>query len=163
MYSSVWTLKLQDILDACQESNDPYDRYAVAACKCASAPNPDKVVGHITNEISRFTWFIIAHEAVVTVWVVSVKHKRSSLICGALEIPIEVCVVMANSDENKQALDKYIELVNDHHEEPGGGNFQDYTSSILAGIGVDDDVSSTDESDIIVIHNNYSYVTVIVI
>ena len=55
---------------------------------------------------------------------------------------------MANSDENKQALDKYTELVNDHYEEPVGENFRDSTSSILARIGVNDDISSSDESDI---------------
>ena len=55
---------------------------------------------------------------------------------------------MANSDEDKQALDKYTELVNVHYEEPVGRNFPEYTSSILAGIGVDDNISSIDESDI---------------
>ena len=65
--NNVWTPKLQEVLDACQESNNPYDRYAIAAWKRASVPDPNKVVGHLQNEISRFTWFIIAHGADFTV------------------------------------------------------------------------------------------------
>ena len=149
VYRSVWTPKQQEVLDARQESNNPYDPYAIAAWNRASAPDPNKVVGHLPNEISRFTWFIIAHGAVVTVRVISPKYRRSPLIRGGLEIPIEVCASMANSDENKQALAKYTELVNDHYEEPTGENFRDYTSSILARIGVDDDSDfSSDESDV---------------
>ena len=52
-----------------------------------------------------------------------------------LEKPTEVCVAMANSDKNKQALVKHAELVNNHYEEEVGENFWDYTSRILAGIG----------------------------
>ena len=141
----MWTPKLhvQEVLDACQENNNPYDRHAIATWKRASAPDPDEVVSHIPNVISHFTWFIIAHGAVVTVRVVSVKHRRLPLIHEGLEMPIEACVVMANSNENKQALDKYIELVNNHCEEPVGDNF-----GTKQGIGVDNDISSTDESDI---------------
>ena len=90
-----------------------------------SAPDPDKVVCHIPNEISHFTTY---------------PWRAADTI--------ELCVVMANSDETKPALDKYTELVNDHYEEPIGENFRNYTDSILAGIGVDNDVSSTGESDI---------------
>ena len=48
--------------------------------------------------------------------------------CGGLEIVIEVCVAMANSDEKV----KYTELVNDHREEPVGENFRDYTGNLPA-------------------------------
>ena len=126
---------------AIQESNNPYDQYTIAAWKRASVPNPDKVFSHIPNEISRLTWFIIAHGSVVTAQVVSLKHRRSPLIRGGL-------CSHANSDENKQALDEYTELVNHHYEEPVGENLRDYTNIILAGIRVDNDISSTDESDI---------------
>ena len=50
-----------------------------------------------------------------------------------------------------QALDKYTELANDHYEEPVGENFWDYASSILTGIGVDDDIPG-----LILMNNNYS-------
>ena len=125
------------VLDVQQESNNLHDRYAIAAWNHASVPDPNKVVGHLPNEISHFTWFIITHGAVVTVQVISPKYRRSPLIHGGLDIPMEVCASMANSDENKQALAKYTELVNDHYEEPTGENYRDYTCSIPAGIGGD--------------------------
>ena len=89
------------------------------------------------------------HGAVVTVSVISPKYRRSPLIHGGLEIPIQVCVAMANSDENKQALVKYTELANNHYEEPVLDNFWDYTNHILAGIRVDNSSdTSSDKSDI---------------
>ena len=54
---------------------------------------------------------------------------------------------MANSDENKRALGNYTKLVNNHYEEPFGEYFRQYISGIRKGIGVDDDIASTDESD----------------
>ena len=102
------------------------------AWRPASAPDPNKVVGHLPNERTCFTWFIIAHGAVATVWVMSPKYRRLPLIRGGLE-------TMATSDENKQALVKYSKSVSNQYEEPVVENFRDYTNSILAGIGVDDD------------------------
>ena len=90
----MWTPKPQEVLDESQERNNPYDQYVITAWKRASLLDPNKVVGHIPNATSHFTWFIIAHGAVVTVRVVSLKHRRSPLISGGLGIPIEVCVVM---------------------------------------------------------------------
>ena len=78
------------------------------------------------------------------------QHRRSPLIRGGLEIPIEVRVAMANSDENAQAIHKYIDLVNDHYEEPVGEKFRDYTDSIRTELGEDKDIvsdSSSDESE----------------
>ena len=42
------------------------------------------------------------------------KSRRSPVIREELEIPSQVYVAKANSDENKQALAKQFELVNDH-------------------------------------------------
>ena len=88
----------------------------IATRKGASTPNPNKVVGHIPKQhLILPSLLLVAHGAVVTVQIVSLKLRRSPRIRGGLEIPIEVYVVMAYSDEKKQALDtcKYPELVND--------------------------------------------------
>ena len=51
------------------------------------------VVGHhLPREVSRFTYFIISHGARVFCKVVEVNPRRSPLIQGGLEIPIEVTV-----------------------------------------------------------------------
>ena len=43
---------------------------------------------------------------------------------------------MANSDENKQALVKYTELVNDHYDEPVGENFLSLSNYSLYPFGL---------------------------
>ena len=72
-----------------------------------------------------------------------VNHRRSPLVQGGLEIPIEVSIVMPYLDANKQALEIYRTLISEHYEEPVDGNFADATAAILAKINA----SSTDESD----------------
>ena len=67
-----------------------------------------------------------------------VNQRRSPLIQGGLEIPVEVAVAMPYSEK---ALEEYRRLVNDHYEEPVDGNFRDYTKDILSAI------DNTDESD----------------
>ena len=142
-YRSVWTPTLNEVIRARQERNNPYDRYAIAALKHRSETHREHVVGHLPREISRYTWFIINHGAEVFVQVVDVNHRRSPLVQGGLEIPIEVSIVMPYSDANKQALEIYRTLISEHYEEPVDGNFPDATAAILAGINA----SSTDESD----------------
>ena len=43
------------------------------------------------------------------------KYRRSPLIQGGLEIPVEVEVQMENSSENQQALSKYQTLVAENY------------------------------------------------
>ena len=45
------------------------------------------------------------------------KYRRSPLIQGGLEIPVEVEVQMENSSENQQALSKYQTLVAENYHE----------------------------------------------
>ena len=70
------------------------------------------------------------------------------------------CVAMANSDENKQALAKYTELVNDHYEEPVRENFWDYTNHICAGIRVDNNSDNIVQMNLILVNNDYSSIIV---
>ena len=64
----------------------------IAAWKCTLAPDPNKVVGHLPNETSRFTWFIQPMEQLLLYK--SYLQNTAPLICGGLEIPIEVSVAM---------------------------------------------------------------------
>ena len=67
IYKAIWSPTNHELLVAKQETNNPHDRYAIAAYKQIS------VVGHLPKEILRFTWFIISHGASVTVKVVDVR------------------------------------------------------------------------------------------
>ena len=100
--------------------SNPFDRYAIAAMKLVTLVgiSRQQVVEHLPKEISRFTWFIMEHGAAVAVKIVDIKHRRSPLVQGGLEIPIEFVVVMLFSAANKQAIDKYKRLVDNHYEEP---------------------------------------------
>ena len=86
------------------------------------------------REISRFTRFIILHGATVKVKVSDTKYRRSPLIQGGLEIPIEVEVQMENSSENQQALSKYKTLIAENYHEPVGGKYVDATPDILKAL-----------------------------
>ena len=115
VYKELWNPKLNEKLETIHEENNPHDRYAVAAIRKTVSRLRPVVVGHLPREISRFTRFIILHGATVKVKVSDTKHRRSPLIQGGLEIPVEVEVQMENSSENQQALSKYQTLVAENY------------------------------------------------
>ena len=90
----LWNSKLNEKLETIHEENNPHDRYAVAAIRKTVSRLRPVVVGHLPREISRFTRFIILHGATVKVKVSDTKYRRSPLIQGGLEIPVEVEVQM---------------------------------------------------------------------
>ena len=45
------------------------------------------IVGHIPNEISRYTRYIVEYDASVDAFVLATHHRPSPLIQGGLEIP----------------------------------------------------------------------------
>ena len=49
---------------------------------------------------------------------------------GGLEVPIKVTVTMKNTQENKQAMTKYKELIHHLYKEPVDRQFKDVTSQI---------------------------------
>ena len=135
-----------EVLRVQQERNNTHDHYAIAALKQQQLRSRQQVVGHLPREISRFTWFIIDHGATVSAKVVDIQQRRSPLVQGGLEIPIEVCVVMPLSDENNKALDTYKTLIEKNYEEPVNGNFPDVTASVLADLEMSSE-SDTDTED----------------
>lgn len=77
--------------------------------------------------------------------VIDVNYRRSPLIQGGLEIPIQVTVDMDAGENNLQALKKYKYLVSEHYTEPINGTFDDVTASLLEALK-SDDASDTEES-----------------
>ena len=63
--------------------------------------------------------------------VMDIHHRRSPLVQGGLEIPIQVTVEMDLIEKNRQCLDKYETLVGEKYKEPVDGKFEDATDSIL--------------------------------
>ena len=76
------------------------------------------------------------------------KYRRSPLIQGGLEIPVEVEVQMENSSENQQAFSKYQTLVAENYHEPVNGKYVDATPDILKALDCEDELTDfEDEGD----------------
>ena len=67
--------------------------------------------------------------------VLDAHHQKSPLIQGGLEIPVEVIVEMADTEENRLALAKYEAMTAERYKEPVDGKYQDATAAILVGLG----------------------------
>ena len=75
------------------------------------------------------------------------SHRRSPLIQGGLEIPVEVTVSMAFSEANKLAIKRCELWVELQYKEPVNGQFEDVTAEILEILhGSDSENSLSDES-----------------
>ena len=146
-YKAIWTPALHEILPTIHERGNPYDRYTIAARK--SLPGTlavESTVGHLPREISRLTRFIMLHGAIVVVKVLDTHHRRSPLVQGGLEIPIQVIVKMDYSPQNKDALFKYEPLVEQYYKEPVDGKFEDVTDTVLKDLESDADEETEDEA-----------------
>ena len=103
-YRTIWSPNLNEVLSVEHEASNTYDQHAIALKKRLPGRITNSVVGHVPKELSRFVHFILLHGASATAKVVGTHHRRSPLVQGGLEIPIEVTVVMPNSDKNELAI-----------------------------------------------------------
>lgn len=124
--------------------SNPYDHYAIAARKSLPGTRVvESTVGHLLREVSRLTHFIMQHRAIVVVKVLDTHHRRSPLVQGGLEIPIQLIVKMEYSPQNKDAMFKYEFLVKQCYREPVDGNFEDVTHTVLKDLESDADAEET--------------------
>ena len=129
------------------ERNNAVDRHVIAARKRLPGTIAESTIGHFPKEISRATRFIMFHGGLVTTKVMDTRHRRSPLIQGGLEIPIEVTVTMPYSPANKEAIMKYEDLVNKRYKEPEDGKFEDATKEILEAVSGDSDTDDYEEME----------------
>ena len=137
VYKTVWIPTLHESLYTIHESDNAVDRNAIAARKRLPGSAAESTIGHLPKEISRATRYIMFYGAIVTAKFIDTHHRRSPLIQGGLEIPIEVSVTMKYSLENKKAL---VELVTKLYKEPEDGKFEDVTDE-----GLDSDTDEEEE------------------
>ena len=138
---------LNEILPTIHELNNSHDRYAIAARQRLLGQIIESTVVHLPKEISRITRFIILHGAVVTVKVIDIHHRRSPIVQGGLEIPIQVTVKMEYSEKNKDALTKYESLVARYYKEPVDGKYEDITRNVLDSLDSSEEEKSDMETD----------------
>ena len=151
-YRTVWNPVIDEVLHTRHKRNNIHDRYAIAAINLLPGTIAPSVVGHLPKEISRITYFIINHGATVRCRVISDHHRRTPLIQGGLEIPVEVVVEMPVKDRNiSLIMQKYESLVQEAYKEPASdtGMFEDATEEILKELfseGSDNDSNDGDNS-----------------
>ena len=67
------------------------------------------------------------------------NYRRSPLIQGGLEIPVEVICEMDDTPRNRAIMERYKTLVTTHYKEPGqDGQFDDCTKDVLEELCEDD-------------------------
>ena len=144
-YRTTWNPSIGEVLCLKHKVNNVYDRYAIAATKIHPGLLISTVVGHLPREISRFTYFIIDLGASMTCKVVDTAHRRSPLIQGGLEIPIEVNVEMEVSEKTLLVMNRYKDFVSKHYEELINGVYEDATKKILEDLVSEDTDLDMDE------------------
>ena len=73
------------------------------------------------------------------------NYRRSPLIQGALEIPVEVICKMDDTPRNRAIMERYKTLVITHYKEPGQDiQFDDCTEDVLEEV-FEDDYSDAEE------------------
>ena len=73
------------------------------------------------------------------------NYRRSPLIQGGLEIPVEVICELYETPRNRAIMERYKTLVTTHYKEPGqDGQFDDCTKEVLEEL-CEDDHSDADE------------------
>ena len=96
------------------------------------------------DQISRATRFFLLRGRVVCAKVIDKNHRRSPLVQGGLEIPVQVIAEMDLTERNKAILEKYKQIIVSNYKEPGmDGNFDNCTKEVLKEL--EDDDSDTDD------------------
>ena len=114
----IWEPKAGDVLCCVYERNNQHDRYAIATTKLLPGRLSKVTLGHLPREIGRFTRFLLSRGADVFVTVKRAHFRRSPLIQGCLEIPVEATVRMETSTKSVEAIERFEQLVEQHYREP---------------------------------------------
>ena len=69
------------------------------------------------------------------------RYRRSTLIQGGLEIPVEVEVQMENSSKNQRALSKYKTHIAEKYHEPVNGKYVDAPSDNVKALYFEDELT----------------------
>ena len=113
-YRRYWSPQENEILKCYHESGNPFDIFAIKTC---SNQDP-RAVGHLPQEISRITKYLLERGAEIEAQLTSTQYRRSPITQGGLEIPCKVIVRMPATVLSRKLLDRYKELVTDLYSEP---------------------------------------------
>ena len=112
VYNEIWKPIVGELLRCSHERNNIYDRYAIAANKRLRGYLADSIIGHLPREISRATRFFLLRGGMVHLKVTDENYRRSPLMQGGLEIPVEVICEMDDTPRNRAIMERYKTLHN---------------------------------------------------
>ena len=114
-YRDIWDPSSYESFKRYQERNNSFDHFSSKVVQFAS----DKVVGHLSMEISRAAKFLLDFGAEVSVTITGTHYRRSPLVQGGLEIPCNLTASLPGySARNHVLLQKSVEILRDLYVEP---------------------------------------------
>ena len=105
VYKEIWKPTVEELLRCSHERNSIYYRYAIAANKRLTGSLADSILGHLPREISRVL-ALFMRAGMVHLKVTDENHRRSPLIRGGLEIPVEVICEVDDKPRNRANNEK---------------------------------------------------------
>ena len=113
-YRRFWVLKPSQKLNCFYEHDNPFDEFAIKACK----EGHEVSVGHLPRKISRATKFFTDRGANITVTLTSNHYRRSPLVQGGMEIVCKVTASITGICNNLLLVERYKKLLEDTYTEP---------------------------------------------
>ena len=115
-YRKYWNSYLLQKLDCNHEPENAFDRFAI---KMSIKENgKEKIVRHLSREISKPAKFLLPRRAVMHAEISSVKYRNSPLVQGGLELSCIVFVSMPPTVLNENLISRYKSLVASLYVEP---------------------------------------------
>ena len=139
--SENWVPYQDECLTFQRELSNVHDQFAVAG-QTDLHGRQAVTVGHVPREISRFVWYALQHGALIRAKVTDPNPKRSPLVQGGLEIPLEWTISWDDFNKLEILRQKMINIAFD--------SYTDESSQILRDMGIaedDDDQSNNSETD----------------
>ena len=96
-YQRYWQPTGNECLDCAHEKENPYDYFAIKACRKTDV----KIVGHLHMEISRPAKFLLNRDARITATLMATSYYASPLVQRDLEISCLVEVFMPRTIKSK--------------------------------------------------------------
>ena len=101
VYQDIWTPVLDEQFNCQQDTDNEHDRYAVKITRTTE----DEVHGHLPREISKVSYFFLAHDGTIMGKVTSTRRYCKER--GGMEIPCELAYCRKRKHIRK--LKKYFE------------------------------------------------------
>ena len=126
--SEGWTPKMGEKISFRREFDNKHDRFAVSAKSSLPGRIAPVTVGHVPREISRYIWYALQKGALISE-VIDASPKRSPLLQGGLEVPIQMLVVW-KYEKNLEILKNKLEQIDFNYEDESRAILEELNAEI---------------------------------